>query len=108
MRIKVVRTPTQSVIDGIPLDGFRTGSCYEVGTALGALFLAEGWGIPAPEDEPTLPMSVAELESVAEAAAAAFETYPASHARAFSVAADRQRSTPARHPSGRRGPKGSH
>jgi hypothetical protein len=66
MRIKVVQTPSEPVIDGIPLDGFHPGVCYEVGTTVGTLFLAEGWAVPGSEDEPALPMTMAELESELE------------------------------------------
>jgi hypothetical protein len=63
MRIKIVRMPTQSSVDGIRLDGFHPGSSYVVGTTLAALFLAEGWAVPDEQNEPALPMSIAELES---------------------------------------------
>jgi hypothetical protein len=52
MRLRIVRTPTESRIDGIRLDRFRVGAQYEIGTALGALFLAEGWAVPVPDDAP--------------------------------------------------------
>jgi hypothetical protein len=63
MRIKIVRTPTQSSVDGIRVDGFHRGSSYDVGTTLASLFLAEGWAVPAEPDEAALPMGMAELES---------------------------------------------
>jgi hypothetical protein len=50
MRIKVIRKPTQRRIDGMRLDYFRPGLEYEFGTELGAVFLAEGWGVPAADD----------------------------------------------------------
>ena len=43
MRIRVIQKPRERSIDGIQLDRFRPGVLYEVGTTLGALFLAEGW-----------------------------------------------------------------
>jgi hypothetical protein len=52
MRLRIVRSPTESRIDGIRLDHFRVGDQYEVGTALGAVFLAEGWAVPVPDDVP--------------------------------------------------------
>jgi hypothetical protein len=52
MRLRIVRRPTESRIDGIRLDHFRVGDQYEVGTALGAVFLAEGWAVPVPDDVP--------------------------------------------------------
>ena len=63
MRIKIVRMPTQTAVDGIRLDGFHPGSSYEVGTTVAALFLAEGWAVPAAQDQAALPISQAELES---------------------------------------------
>ena len=62
MRIKIVRMPTQSSVDGIRLDGFRPGSSYDVGTTLASLFLSEGWAVPAEPDAPALPMAMAELD----------------------------------------------
>src|SRR4051794_5299007 len=63
MRIKIVRTPTQSSVDGIRVDRFHRGSSYDLGTTLASLFLAEGWAVPAEQDEAALPMAMAELES---------------------------------------------
>ena len=52
MRLRIVRTPTESRIDGIRLDRFHVGTQYDVGTALGGVFLAEGWAVPVPDDAP--------------------------------------------------------
>src|SRR5215212_2082938 len=52
MRIRIVRTPTLSAVDGVSLDAFEVGHCYQVGTLLGALFLAEGWAVPVALDHP--------------------------------------------------------
>ncbi len=54
MRIKVLHTPVQDTVDGIELKRFSAGQQYEVGNRLGALFLAEGWAEPVPDDEPAL------------------------------------------------------
>ena len=54
LRIRVVRTPTLSEVDGIDLRRFRVGLTYEVGNNLGALFLAEGWAEPVADDVPAL------------------------------------------------------
>jgi hypothetical protein len=54
MRIRVVRRPPVGSIDGIRLDRFEPGSEHELGSSLGALFLSEGWGVPASHD-PTGP-----------------------------------------------------
>ena len=92
MRIKIVRTPTQTTVDGIRLDGFHPGSSYEVGTTVAALFLAEGWAVPAEEDQPALPMSMAELESeMIEPPNLTRESFPPDYAGRFSVAADQPR-----------------
>jgi len=50
MRIRIVQKPPQDSIDGLQLDRFETGYTYEVGTTIGALLLAEGWGEPAVDD----------------------------------------------------------
>src|SRR5579862_2058819 len=54
VRIKVVRRPNDSCIDGVRLDLFVPGHQYDVGTTLGMLFLAEGWGEPAEGNAPAM------------------------------------------------------
>lgn len=49
MRIKLVRRPTISDIDGVQLEHFVVGEQYDVGATVGALLLAEGWAIPCDE-----------------------------------------------------------
>jgi len=49
MRLRICRQPTGTV-DGIPLDHFREGLVYDIGTQLAAVFLAEGWGEPLTDD----------------------------------------------------------
>ena len=56
MRIIVIHEPPVREVDGIRLDVFHRGLEYEMGSCLGALFLAEGWGEPAPV-EPAMLMS---------------------------------------------------
>jgi hypothetical protein len=43
--------PTIAVVDGIDLKHFVPGQKYDVGTALGALMLAEGWAEPIEDGE---------------------------------------------------------
>ena len=52
MRIKIVRTPPITSIDGIRLDYFAVGREYDVGNSIASLFLAEGWAEPVPLDSP--------------------------------------------------------
>ena len=54
MRIRILYKPPISSIDGIRLDQFEPGHEYDVGTALAALLLAEGWAQPVAMDEPAL------------------------------------------------------
>ena len=90
MRVKIVRVPTQLMVDGIRLDGFHPGSCYVLGTTLAALFLAEGWAVPAEQEEPALPMSMAELESgMIGPANLMRESFPPDYEGRTSAAADR-------------------
>jgi len=92
MRIKIVRMPTQSSVDGIRLDGFHPGSAYMVGTTLASLFLAEGWGVPAEQGEIALPMSTAELESgMLEPPNLIRDSFPPDYEGRFAVAADYSR-----------------
>ena len=60
MRIKVVRRPNDSCIDGVRLDLFVPGHQYDVGTTLGMLFLAEGWGEPAEGNAPAMVIPASE------------------------------------------------
>ena len=46
MRIRMLRRPRETCIDGVRLDRFETGFEYELGPTLGALFCAEGWAEP--------------------------------------------------------------
>jgi hypothetical protein len=50
VRIRIVRKPSAASIDGIRLDHLERGYQYEVGNALGAVLLAEGWAEPADND----------------------------------------------------------
>jgi hypothetical protein len=52
MRIRMLRKPRETCIDGIRLDLFEAGQEYDLGTTLAALFVAEGWAEPMPFDEP--------------------------------------------------------
>src|SRR6266478_273145 len=61
MRIKVIRTPTLSEVDGVRLDLFRPGVQYEMGNCLGALVLAEGWGVPVDSTEPAMVIPMSEF-----------------------------------------------
>jgi hypothetical protein len=51
LRIKIVRRPTETGVDGISFDRFELGHHYEVGSLLGALMLAERWAEPAEDDD---------------------------------------------------------
>ena len=62
VRIRIVQKPTSHSIDGVRLDAFELGHQYEVGNALGALFLSEGWAEPLPLDEPASEMPFREQE----------------------------------------------
>jgi len=47
VRVRIVRTPTATSVDAIRLDSLRVGNTYDVGNALGAYLLAQGWAEPA-------------------------------------------------------------
>ena len=46
MRIKIIQKPSAASVDGLDLTKFMVGRHYDIGHAFGALFLAEGWGVP--------------------------------------------------------------
>lgn len=52
IRIRIIQRPTETIVDGIRLDGFELDQKYEVGNLVGALLLAEGWAVPIPLDAP--------------------------------------------------------
>jgi hypothetical protein len=54
MRIRIVRAPKPTCIDGVRLEQFEPGQQYEVGTTLGALLLCEGWAEPLDDQSPAL------------------------------------------------------
>jgi hypothetical protein len=51
MRIKIVQKPAVACIDGVPLDHFRPGNVYHLGSLMAGVFLAEGWAEPADDPE---------------------------------------------------------
>jgi hypothetical protein len=53
MRIRIVRRPTETCIDGIRLDLYEPGYEYDVGHSLAALLLAEGWAEPVVHETST-------------------------------------------------------
>jgi len=61
MRIRIVRKPTLDSIDGLQLDRYELGHTYDVGTIIGAVFLAEGWGEPV-DDGVAAPAAVSTSE----------------------------------------------
>jgi len=62
MRIKILQRPTLLSVDGLRLDRFEPGYLYDVGTALGCLFLCEGWAEPVVTEEPALLVPLSETE----------------------------------------------
>jgi hypothetical protein len=50
MRLRILRSPPISSVDGIRLDYFQVGREYDLGNSVGSLFLAEGWAEPLPLD----------------------------------------------------------
>jgi hypothetical protein len=67
MRIRLIRKPTETSIDGIQLDRFQIGLQYEVGTSLGAVMLAEQWAEPVPIDAPVVVTPFSEADPFAPA-----------------------------------------
>jgi hypothetical protein len=57
MRIKIIRQPRETCIDGIQLDRFVPGIEYDVGNTVGAYLMAMGWAEPLVSD-PAATLSV--------------------------------------------------
>jgi hypothetical protein len=86
MRIRVIQSPTVSDVDGIRLDVFRPGIRYEMGKGLGALFQAEGWGLPVASDEPAMISPVSECADAEHTPADMFRDVSPSVRRRFPYA----------------------
>jgi len=90
MRIRVVKTPSLEEVDGIRLDQFRPVGEYRLGNSLAALFLAEGWGEPIPDDETEL--AVPPIQSqIAQPPNLVRERFPPYYDSPPPLAADRRR-----------------
>lgn len=63
MRIRIIQKPSEARIDGLRLDRFDVGQQYEIGSLLGAVFLAEGWAEPVDDNHPALVIPLDELKS---------------------------------------------
>src|SRR5579863_6219788 len=63
MRIRILQKPTIPSIDGVCLDEFEPGSCYEVGATLAMLFLSERWAEPVMVETPALVIPLDQLRN---------------------------------------------
>ena len=56
VRIRIIRPPTETMIDGISLSHFEVGVVYSVPSSLATLMIVERWAEPVIENlEPKLP-----------------------------------------------------
>jgi hypothetical protein len=56
VRVRLIRPPTEAVIDGIRLSEFEVGAVYALPTELATVMIVEGWAVPELETvEPKLP-----------------------------------------------------
>src|SRR5438270_12018603 len=62
MRIRIVQKPATASIDGVRLDTFEPGCCYDVGTTIGTLLLAEDWAEPATDERQGAAPAVYEMQ----------------------------------------------
>jgi len=76
LRIRVIQKPRQGCIDGVDTDRFVVGTEYEVGTAVGALFLSEHWAVPVASDEPAVLIRLSQLARPTDASAATADDAP--------------------------------
>ena len=93
MRIRVIRRPSATSVDGLELDRFEPGRLYDVGTSLGSLMLSEGWAEPVATET----ASPAPLEPKAEPRSSESTRHDDIHGRRIderSEAEHRGRSTP--------------
>ena len=90
MRIRVVRKPAIPSIDGVRLDKFEPGRCYEVGTTLGTLFLAEDWAEPVLDEKPALVIPLDEIKHHARrrSTPSDLQREPSARSRHVAIAAD--------------------
>ena len=71
MRVRIIHKFTSPDVD-VRLDRFQPGLEYDVDSAMGSLFVAEGWAEPAASKDFVVPVNGAEpdLPSLKDAAAA--------------------------------------
>jgi hypothetical protein len=76
MRIRMLRRPRETCIDGVRLDHYQPGMQYELGSSLAALFVAEGWGEPLLFDESPRTPPALKRTSAHQASNLMCEKYP--------------------------------
>ena len=54
MRIKIIRKPSLSRVNGLRLDVFQPGVLYEMVNTLAVFLISEGWAEPVLSDEPVI------------------------------------------------------
>ena len=54
MRIKIIKKPSLSRVNGLRLDVFQPGVLYEMVNALATFLISEGWAEPVLSDEPVI------------------------------------------------------
>src|SRR4051794_40675619 len=101
MRIRIIRRPAATSIDGIQLSGFEPGSQYDVGTSLGTYLLADGSAVPV-VDEPVLVVPLSETDGL-DPPNPKRESFPRDPKEPSSVAADRDEARRKRAPPRRDG-----
>jgi hypothetical protein len=56
VRVRIIRAPTETVVDGMSLSHFEVGNVYGLPASLATLLIVEGWADPIVADlEPKLP-----------------------------------------------------
>ena len=85
MRIRIIKKPQATSVDGLNVSKFIVGQQYDIGHAFGALFLAEGWAEPVDDFEPTLAVPLKKLPSPSNLTR---EFFPPYYQRPAALAAD--------------------
>ena len=91
MKIRIIRKPRGTYIDGIRLDTFEVGRTYTVGDTFGALMVAERWAEPVDDLALGTPLRELQPDDASPPAVNLSRAYP-SHYDGFRAVASHRRS----------------
>jgi CheY-like chemotaxis protein len=64
VRLRILKTPPASELEGVHIGRYRQGLIYEVPNRVANVFLAEGWAVPVPDETPALILPPKEASAI--------------------------------------------